>query len=307
MVVVFGSLNVDLVARVSRFPRPGETLAGDSFATYPGGKGGNQALAAARAGAAVAMVGAVGGDAFAVQALAGLVAGGVDVAAIRAVDGPTGVAVIEVAASGENTILVIAGANARVDACAVPREWLRPSTVVALQQEVPAAANLALAQRARAAGARVVLNAAPARDIDPALLALTDVLVVNETEMRALAVTAEAAAEPPALAAALAAQHGIAIVITLGAAGAVAAERGSCYTLSAPPVAVVDATGAGDAFVGALAAALERGLPLRAALSWAVAAGSLACTGHGAQPSLPYAARIAPVASALDSQVIVLT
>jgi ribokinase len=304
MVVVFGSINLDLVARVPRFPQPGETLAGDSFAMYPGGKGANQALAAARAGAAVAMVGAVGRDAFATPAIEGLVAGGVDVSAVRSVDGPTGVALIEVAASGENTILVIAGANAHADASDASAEWLRPSTVVVLQQEVPAAANLALARRARAAGARVVLNAAPARAVDPALLDLVNVIVVNETEMRALAAPADCV-EPAAFAAAMASRHGNAVVITLGAAGALAVECGTCYVSPAPPVAVVDSTGAGDAFVGALAAALERGLPLRAALSWAVAAGSLACTENGAQPSLPDAARIAPVAALLDARLSV--
>ena len=306
MVVVFGSINLDLVARASRFPQPGETLAGDSFAMYPGGKGGNQALAAARAGAAVAMVGAVGRDAFAAPALAELVAGGVDTSAIRTVDGPTGVALIEVAASGENTILVIAGANAHANADDVPPEWLRPSTLVVLQQEVPAAANLAVARRARAAGARVVLNAAPARAMDPALLDLANIIVVNETELRALATTADPSTDNAAIASAFATRHGNTVVITLGAAGALAAEHGSCYALPAAPVAVVDSTGAGDAFVGALAAALERGLPLTAALSWAVAAGSLACTVNGAQPSLPDAARIAPVAAMLDSQMTVL-
>jgi ribokinase len=306
MVVVFGSINLDLVARVPRFPQPGETLTGDSFAMYPGGKGGNQALAAARAGAAVALVGAVGRDAFAAPALAELIAGGVDVSAIRTVDGPTGIALIEVAASGENAIMVIAGANAHADAGDVPSEWLRPSAVVVLQQEVPAAANLALARRARAAGARVVLNAAPARTIDPALLDFANITVVNETEMRALAATADLAVEPAAFATAFARRHGNAAVVTLGAAGALAAERGTCYALPATPVAVVDSTGAGDAFVGALAAALEHGLPLRAALSWAVAAGSLACTQDGAQPSLPDAARIAPVAAMLDSQLVAL-
>ncbi len=204
MVVVFGSVNLDLVARVPRFPQPGETLAAESFAMYPGGKGGNQALAAARAGAAVAMVGAVGRDAFAAAALADLRAGGVDLDAMRSVDDRTGLALIGVAASGENTIVVIAGANACADAGDVAPERLQPSTLVVLQQEIPAAANLALARRARAAGARVVLNAAPAREPDPALLALVDVIVVNETEMRALAAGGDPAVSPAAFAAAFA-------------------------------------------------------------------------------------------------------
>ena len=305
MIVVLGSINLDLVARVPRFGQPGETRVAESFAMHPGGKGANQALAAARAGARVTMAGAVGRDAFAAPALAGLRAGGVDVGAVRAVAGPTGLALIEVAASGENRILIVAGANAHADASDVRADWLGPSTVVLLQQEIPAAANLALAARARAAGARVVLNAAPARAVEPALLDHVSMLVVNETEMRSLAAASKLPDEPVAFTAGFARRHGGIAVVTLGAQGAVAGERGTGYVLRAPPVAAVDTTGAGDAFVGALAAAVERGCPLRAALSWGVAAGTLACKRAAAQPSLPHAAEIAPLAAILESQAIV--
>jgi len=300
MVVVFGSINLDLVARVPRFAQPGETLAADAFALHPGGKGANQALAAARAGARVALAGAVGRDAFAALALALLRAGGVDLSAVRSVDGPTGIALIEVAASGENRILIVAGANAQVDASDVHAQLLGPSTVVLLQQEIPAAANLSLAARARAAGARIVLNAAPARAVQTALLDLVDILVVNETEMRSLAAASDLPAEPAAFATAFARRRGAIAVVTLGAQGAVAAEPAACHALPAPPVAAIDTTGAGDAFVGALAAAVDRGEPLPEALAWGIAAGSLACTREGAQPALPHASEIAPLAATVQ-------
>ena len=305
MVVVFGSINLDLVARVPRFAQPGETLAAESFAMHPGGKGANQAVAAARAGSRVTLVGAVGRDAFAAPALADVRASGVDVSAVRAVAGPTGVALVEVAASGENRILIIAGANALVEANDVSADWLRPSTVVVLQQEIPATANLTLATRARAAGARVVLNAAPERDVDPALLDLAGIVVVNESEMHALAAASGLPAEPAAFAAGLVRRHGGVAVVTLGARGAIAAGPEAGYALRAPPVAVVDTTGAGDAFVGALAATIDRGRALPTALAWGVAAGSLACERAGAQPSLPYAAAIRPLAAVIESQTVV--
>jgi len=305
MVVVFGSINLDLVARVPRFVQPGETLAAVAFAMHPGGKGANQALAAARAGAQVALAGAVGRDAFAAPALALLRAGGVDVSAVRAVAAPTGLALIEVAASGDNRIVIVAGANAHADADDVGDDSLGPSTVVILQQEIPAAANLMLATRARVAGARVVLNAAPARAVETALLDLVSILIVNETEMRSLAATGDLPAEPGAFTAAFARRHGGMAVVTLGAQGAIAAKPGARYTLPAPLVAAVDTTGAGDAFVGALAAAVERGESLRVALSWGIAAGSLACEHAGAQPSLPHTAAIMPLAAILESQAIV--
>jgi ribokinase len=299
MIVVLGSINLDLVARVPRFAEPGETLAAESFAVHPGGKGANQALAAARAGASVALVGAVGDDAFAGPALALLRAGGVDLARVRVVAGATGIALIDVTATGENAIRIVAGANAHAEAAAVDPAWLVPATTLVLQQEIPAGANLALAGRARAAGARVVLNAAPARDVDAALLDAIDVLVVNEPEMRAVAAAMRLPAQPEAFASAFARQRGRAAVITLGARGAVAADAQRSYALPAPRVPVVDTTGAGDAFVGALAAALDRGLGLGAALARGVAAGSLACGHAGAQPALPRAAEIERLAATL--------
>ena len=301
MIVVCGSINLDLVARVPRFARPGETLAGEGFATHPGGKGANQAVAAARAGSAVKLVGAVGRDAFADPALDLVRAAGIDVSRVRSLPLATGIALIAVTAGGENAIVVVAGANGEVAAADVPDEWLDASTVVVLQNEIPAAANAALAARARGRGARVVYNAAPARDTDGEMRGLASVLVVNDTEMRAMAKALALPAEPARFAEEWARRSGGTAIVTLGGEGVVAAEPGASYRVRAPAVPLVDTTGAGDAFVGALAAALDRGLPLREALPRAVAAGSLACTSHGAQPSLPDAAAIEALAATLPS------
>jgi ribokinase len=279
--------------------RPGETLAGEGFATHPGGKGANQAVAAARAGATVKLVGAVGRDSFAGPALERVRAAGIDVSRVREVAGATGIALIQVAAAGENAIVVLAGANGEVAAADVPDAWLDASTVVVLQNEVPAATNAALAARARSRGARVVYNAAPARDTDGEMRGLVSVLVVNETEMRAMARTVALPDEAPRFADEWARRSGGVAIVTLGGEGVVAAEPGASYRVRAPAVPIVDTTGAGDAFVGALSAALDAGSPLRDALPRAVAAGSLACTAHGAQPSLPDAAAIEALAATL--------
>ncbi len=171
MIVVFGSINVDLTARVERFPQPGETIAGSAFAAVPGGKGANQALAARRAGAVVAMVGAVGTDALAGKALSGLVSAGVDIGSVRRVDAPTGIAMIHVDARGQNSIVVVGGANDALVATDAPDSALVPTTTLVLQLEVPLAAVYDIATRARSRGAHVVLNAAPAQELPAALLA----------------------------------------------------------------------------------------------------------------------------------------
>ena len=292
MVVVFGSINLDLVARVARIPAPGETLVGESFQTVPGGKGANQALAARRAGAEVAMFGAVGRDAFAAQALVGLADAGVDLVGVRAVDAPTGVAIVSVADDGENAITVIAGANALSRAGDVPDTYLRQGNTLVMQLEVPLPEVAWLASRARKHGARVVLNAAPASRLPVALLANVDVLIANENEGTALAASLLMPASPEAFAAAFAAQYGASAVVTLGARGALTIAAGRLLRFVPPSVDVVDTTGAGDALVGALAAALDRGQPLAAALREGVAAGALACTRHGAQPGLPDAVSV---------------
>jgi ribokinase len=288
MVVVFGSINLDLVTRVPRLPSPGETLIGSAFATYPGGKGANQALAAARAGAAVRMYGAVGRDAAAEAALALLRTGNVDVAGVRAVDASTGCATILVDDAGENAIVVVPGANEKVDPGAVPDAVLGPRAVLLLQHEVPLSANAALIARAARSGTPIVLNAAPAAPVTRELLAMLAVLIVNESEASALASMLGWPTEADAFAAAAATEiEGLEVVVTRGAAGAISVLGRDRIDITAPQVDVVDTTGAGDAFAGAYAAALDAGGDRRRALSIAAAAGSLACTKHGAQPALP--------------------
>jgi ribokinase len=293
MVVVFGSINLDLVTRVARLPSPGETLTGRGFASYPGGKGANQALAAARAGAAVRMYGAVGSDAAADSALALLRAGRVDLTGVQVVDAPTGCATILVDDAGENAIVVVPGANDQVDPAAVHDAVLTSDTVLLLQHEVPPSANGALIARAASAGTRIVLNAAPALSLERRLLETVNMLIVNESEAAALATMLGFPTEAVAFAASAAtAIEGLEVVVTRGAAGAVSICDDDEIHVAPPPVAVVDTTGAGDAFAGAYAAARDGGNDRATAMRIAVAAGSLACTMHGAQSSLPARAAI---------------
>jgi ribokinase len=293
MVVVFGSINLDLVCRVATFPAPGETISGSSFATFPGGKGANQALAACRAGAGVRLFGAVGNDMFAPATMAMLVAGGVDIGGVAKIDTPTGCATILVDDHGENCIVVVAGANAMADSQMVPDAALKPQTVLVLEQEVDLAANAALIARARDASARIVLNAAPAHPVSLDLLHMIDILVVNESEATTLASALGWTATPRDFAlSAMAAAPNLTVVLTLGAAGALWMDAATTLRAKAPNVRVVDTTGAGDAFVGALAVAMVDGAGPVGTLRRAVAAGSLACTVHGAQPAMPDRAAI---------------
>jgi ribokinase len=301
MIVVFGSINLDLVARTERLPHPGETITGLSFAMLPGGKGANQAIAARRAGADVAMAGAVGTDVFAAAALAGLIAAGVDIAWVQRNPGPTGIALIHVEASGQNAITVVPGANAKALAANVPDAALGTGTTVALQLEVPVVAVRHFATRARRCGARVVLNAAPAQALPPALLAAVDVLIVNAIEAATIATALDLPHAPEAFAAAMHRGHGCAAVVTLGRRGVAGVVDGNLITATAPAVDVVDTTGAGDAFAGALVAALDRRAAWPRAIAEGVAAGSLACTVAGAQPGLPTAAAIRHLAGIVET------
>jgi ribokinase len=293
MILVFGSLNIDLVVRVKSLPAPGETVLGPNYDVVAGGKGANQALAAARAGAAVAMVGAVGKDAFAGIALAELAAAGIDLAGVARRGPRTGAAFITVDRKGENEIVVASGANLKTRQSQVADAALGPGTLVVLQMEVPVKENWALARRARARGARVLLNAAPAQPLPEEALACLDWLVANEIEVAAIAGAIGLGHEDPrAAGAALAAATGIATVVTLGSQGAVAYAAGAGWEIGALPIAPVDSTAAGDAFVGMLAAALEAGAAMPAALRRASVAGALACLVAGAQPSLPTRAAV---------------
>jgi ribokinase len=288
--LVFGSINVDLVVPVPALPRPGETVLGGDYALLPGGKGANQALAARRAGAEVALAGAVGADSFAAVALDPLRRAGVDLAAVRVADRPTGVAAIMVGAEGENLIAVASGANRAARAADIPDQLLGPATLLVVQLEVPPAETAAAIGRARAAGGRVLLNLAPAVPLDPALFAEIDLVVANRGEAAALG------AEPAAVARRL--RQGL--VVTGGAEGAAAwLADGGRLTVPALPVEPVDTTGAGDTFVGVLAAALDEGRPLARALRRATAAAGLSCLGRGAQAAMPDKGAIDPAEAQL--------
>jgi len=290
-VVVLGSLNMDLVVPLSRLPRSGETVIGDRLQRFPGGKGANQAVAAARLGAEVAMVGRVGQDSFGDELLSNLMSDGVVTEGVeRDPNEPTGAALILVEEGGENMIAVARGAGRVVGDADVARATraLQEGDVLLLQLEIPLAAVAAAARAAKTAGARVILNAAPAAPLPASLLGQLEVLVVNELEAEPLlgraAADPEDAEQAARTAVALGAQ---AAVVTLGAAGAVLAQGESMHRVEPQRVLAVDATGAGDAFVGALAAALAAGAALIQAAELAGAAGAAAVTKPGAQASLP--------------------
>lgn len=289
MIVVFGSLNVDFVTRVARLPGEGETVAGGDYAVLPGGKGANQALAARRAGAEVALVGAVGDDAFAALALAELTRAGVDLSRVRKAAAPTGAAFVAVDAAGRNQIVVAAGANALARASDLEGLSATPG-ILLVQRETPADEVLAALRWARARGWRTIVNAAPSAGFPAGMLALADFLIVNEHEIADVAESPEAT--PEATARALSRAGGTAVVLTLAAAGAILAQGGRVVRANAPKVRVVDTTGAGDAFCGAFAAALGAGRTPEAALAFACVAGSLACETPGAQTGAPARAAI---------------
>jgi ribokinase len=289
MIVVFGSLIADLLFAVPRLPRAGETVLGRDYLVAAGGKGANQALAAARDGAEVAMVGAVGRDHFADTVLAGLRAARVDLSAVAVVDAPTGCAAVGVDAAGANQIMVAAGANLHAKAGQVTDAMLDRARLLLVQMELDRVETEALIARARMRGCKIMLNLAPALPIATDALRAVDYLLVNEVEAQALARHCGAAdATPVALAQAL----GMIVIGTYGEQGAVAAVIGQEMKVPALRVDVVDTTGAGDAFAGVLAAALDRGADLPGALLRAAVAGSLSCTARGAQTALPDRAAI---------------
>jgi ribokinase len=280
-VIVVGSVNADLVVSVAELPRAGETVTGGTFARHGGGKGANQAVAAARAGASVAMVGAVGADDLGDEALRELAAEGIDVSAVARLDGvPTGVAAIVVDARGENLVAVASGANAAIDAAVVEDAVPPGDGVVLLGHEIPEAAVVAGIRAGRAAGRRVVLNPAPARRLVDGLDGV--LLTPNAHEARAL--TGEEDVE--AAARALAARTGAPVLVTLGGEGALLFD-GDAERLPAPAVEVVDTTGAGDAVNGALAAELAAGRPLREAARFAMVAAALSTQVAGARAGMP--------------------
>ena len=295
MIIVAGSLNVDYVVRVARQPLPGETLLGGDYARYTGGKGANQAVAAARAGGAgtVRMAGCVGSDDDGVALRRALEQDGIDATAVRQVAGPSGAAFITVDDAGQNAIVVAPGANGRFEPSHLEQPSFAGTRVVVLQLEVPQATVRAAARLGRGSGAAVMLNAAPMRELAADDLADVSMLVVNEHEAGLMAGRAapRTAAEAQA-AAALLRERVATIVITLGEHGAVWCDDDVAFHTPAFPVRAVDTTGAGDAFVGALAVAIAENRPAREAMRFACAAGALAATKPGAQSSMPTRAEL---------------
>jgi ribokinase len=290
-IIVAGSINMDLVTRAP-IPRPGETVIGGDLHAFPGGKGANQAVAAARMGGQVTMIGRVGEDAFGKQMRAALEEDGVDTAFVLPTAGtPTGVALIVVDEQGQNSIVVTPGANGRltpadIDAAA---EAIAAADVLLLQLEIPLETVQRATGLAAQHGLKVILNPAPAAPLPQDLLSKVDILIPNEIEAAALSgLPSGSTAELQAAAANLLEQGAGAVILTLGDRGALLVDGQSKTLLPAFAVKnVVDTTAAGDAFAGALAVAVSEGLTLPEAISWAAGAGALAVTKAGAQPSLP--------------------
>lgn len=294
-ICVVGSINMDLVVRTPVLPAPGQTILGGPFSTFPGGKGANQAVAAARAGGQVAMVAAVGTDGYGAILRAGLAGEGIDVATVQArEEAATGIALIAVDPRGQNTIIVAPGANATLTPADVEQAavTIRSSAVLLLQLEVPLPTVVAAARIARTAGALVVLNPAPAAPLDAQVLALADVLVPNETEAAALSGPEPAEGGGEETARALHQMGARTVIITLGPRGVLLLDDGRVIRQAPFAVSAIDATAAGDAFIGALAVALAERRPLAEAVRWGAAAGALAATVAGAQPSLPRRAQL---------------
>lgn len=290
-IVVVGSLNMDLVARSPRLPNPGETLLGSDFRTFPGGKGANQAVAAARVGGIVSMIGRVGVDDFGAALLGNLAANGVNAANVRRdPDYPSGVALITVSDEGQNTIIVISGSNWRVSPADIAESSaeFENASVLLLQLETPLPAVQRAAEEARRRGVRVVLNPAPARPLEPELLRLVDVLTPNQSEATLL--TGES--DPEAAARKLLEAGVRSVIVTLGEEGVLVLEEAGSARIPRHEVKAVDTTAAGDAFVGAFAVALGMGRSVIESARWGNAAAAVSVTRPGAQPSLPTRAEV---------------
>ncbi|MFB4314282.1 ribokinase [Actinomadura sp. 21ATH] len=287
-VVVVGSVNADLVIGVDRRPAPGETVLGTDLATYPGGKGANQAVAAARLGGRTAILGRIGDDGHGALLRDALAAAGVDLSHLSVTPGPSGVALITVDTGGDNSIIVSPGANARLvpEDAERARDLLEGAAVVSFQLEIPLETVAAAARIGAAAGARIVLNLSPPAELPAGVLELCDPLVVNEHEAAFLLGHRDG---PAAMATALLGRGPRSVLVTLGADGALIADAGGVTAVPSPKVEAVDTTGAGDAFTAALCLRLARGDGLADAARYAVRVGAAAVRESGAQSSYPAA------------------
>jgi len=287
-VLVVGSLNADLVVRAPHFPQPGETISGDDLHIIPGGKGANQAVAAARQGARVAMLGRVGSDSFGPFLLDSLKSNSVDITHVHSDDSATGTAIIVVDANGQNSIVLSAGANGKVSPADVDSASTLSPSLILLQLEIPIPTVLYAAKQASQNGARVILNPAPAQSLPDKLISLADFIIPNETELSLLTgLEVEDISSAEKAAKVLLDRGAKNVIVTLGSKGALIVSSNQTTQVNACKIDVVDTTAAGDAFIGGFASALLRGFEIESAVKYANACGALAATKFGAQPSLP--------------------
>ena len=288
MLTVFGSINVDLTFRLPHLPLVGETVLTSTWTQAVGGKGANQAMAAARDGARVAFVGCVGTDSYGERARQALLELGIDVNGLQTLPGSSGLAAVWIDGEGRNQIAVASGANEALKAEALHRQAISAGSYLVLQMETPIGEVEAAIAYAQRRNAKIILNLAPALPLSSAVLKQVHILVLNEHEATMLSKMLQLPhAEPANLAAGLARELGNTVIITLGAEGAIGAQGDMLCRVAALPVTAIDTTGAGDCFVGVLASALMRGVTVPTAMRRAAAAASLACTTIGAMPSFP--------------------
>lgn len=297
-VLVFGSINIDLVCQAERIPGAGETVLAPSYEFFAGGKGANQAVAAARAGASVVMVGAVGKDAFAEIPLQALRQAGVETHSIHVVDAPTGAAFITISRDGENAITVASGANRLVRADMIGAENWAASGICVIQGELSWPEAYAAAQMAQARGLAVILNAAPSHGFDARIMPHVDFLIVNAHEMADIAGQCGISSDNfPGFSEKILQKPGSACLITRGSEGVAFYSAAQQFSVAARPVAVVDTTGAGDTFCGVFAAMLAQARSVQDAVDLANTAAGLACMQRGAQSAMPALAAIEAAAS----------